>query len=340
MKKLICVFLTALLLAVTVIACNGSKNSSSTAPVASAETAPPVNPFKGKIITINIPHRTGASTDIVARTFQPYLAAELEANIVIENLEGGGGNRSHNTTYRAAPDGLTLEITPFPSVILGELTKGGEYKSLEYTYISTITGADYNGIFVPFDSPYQTLADIINGAKSRALTCAGSGIGTNGHMALILLEKAAGIKFEYVSFDGGSEAAVPVAGKHTDVGVGNVVALKQLSDDKRIRVLAVVGADRHPAFPDTPTAREAGYENAVMDVCVGLIGPPGMSADIVKILADASVRICKNPEFISKSESLGSSIVFQGPNDFKELAGNIYNQAVIVADDIKAMSGI
>jgi tripartite-type tricarboxylate transporter receptor subunit TctC len=333
MKKLGHVCLMTVLLAVVVFFTACSKKTESSG------SGAPSNPLTGKTIAINIPHRAGASTDIVARAFQPYLAKELGAIITVENLEGGGGNRAHNSTYRAAPDGLTLEITPFPSAMLGELTKGGEFKSLEYTYISTITGADYNGIFVPYDSPYQTLADLINGAKAKKLTCAGSGIGTNGHMALILLEKGANVSFEYVSFDGGSEAAVAVAGKHTDCGVGNVVALKQLSDEKRIRVIGVVGAERHPAFPDTPTSVEAGYPNAVMDVCVGLIGPPKMDASLVKLIADASQRICTDQEFITKMTSLGSSVVYMGPDAFKSLAGNIYKQAEIVAPVIQAMVG-
>ncbi|MFP3042532.1 tripartite tricarboxylate transporter substrate binding protein [Treponema primitia] len=339
MKKFQNVLKLAVLLAAVVglIACGGkNKNTGSTGGTAAPAAA--VNPVKGKTIAINIPHRAGSSTDIVARTFQTYFSREVEATVIIENLEGGGGNRSHNTTFKAKPDGTTLEITPFPSAVLGELTKGGEFKSLEYTYINTITGADYNGIFVPYNSPYQTINDLVSAAKAKELTCAGSGIGTNGHMALILLEKAAGIKFEYVSFDGGSEAAVAVAGNHTDCGVGNVVALKQLSDEKRIRVIAVVGADRHPAFPDAPTAKEMGYPNAVMDVCVGLIAPPGMDAETVKFLAAAGERVCKNPEFIAQSESLGSSVVYLGPADFKNLAGNIYKQAIIVAPDIQALS--
>jgi tripartite-type tricarboxylate transporter receptor subunit TctC len=340
MKKsgYVCWMLLLLGAALSFTACTKKTESSTNASEPAQVQAAPQNPLAGKTIAINIPHRAGASTDIVARAFQPYFAKELGAIITIENLEGGGGNRAHNTTYRANPDGLTLEISPFPSAMLGELTKGGEFKSLEFTYISTITGADYNGIFVPYDSPYQTLGDLINEAKAKKLTCAGSGIGTNGHMALILLEKGAGIEFEYVSFDGGSEAAVAVAGKHTDCGVGNVVALKQLSDEKRIRVLGVVGAERHPAFPDAPTAKESGYPNAIMDVCVGLIGPPQMNSALVKLIADAAEKICKDQEFIEKMTSLGSSVVQVGPNEFKTMAESIYAQAEIVAPVIKTLA--
>ena len=75
-------------------------------------------------------------------------------------------------------------------------------------------------------------------------------------------------------FDSGTEGAIAVAGGHTIAGVGNMVSLKDLADQKKIRLLACFGEKRHPSFPDVPTAEELGYQNAAMQVCVGIIGPP------------------------------------------------------------------
>ncbi|MFP3042533.1 tripartite tricarboxylate transporter substrate binding protein [Treponema primitia] len=334
MKKFLSVFCKTVLSLVILsfIACGGSKKT------AADTSSGGVISLKGKTITINIPHKAGSTTDIVARTFQPYFAKELGATVIIENLEGGGGNKSHNATYKAAPDGLTLEISLFPSIALGELTKGGEFKSLEYSYINTIAGGDYNNIFVPYDSPYKTLEDLIAAAKTKDIICAGPGIGTNSHMNLILFEKAAGIKFEYVTFDGGSEVAVAVAGRHTDCGMGNVVVCKQLAEDKKIRVLSVFGSERQPEFPDAPTAKELGYDNSVMNVCMGLIAPPKMDPALVQFIADASKVVCTNPEFVAQAKSIGSTVSYLGPAEFKALGETIYGQALIVVDDIKALA--
>ena len=182
----------------------------------------PIRPtiYPQRPVTVVIPHKAGSSTDIIARSLQPYFQKYLgaKASVVIENQEGGGGNAAHLKTFRALPDGYTLELSPFPSAIMGELVKGGSFKTLEFTFIHNITGSDFNGIFVKYDSPYKTIKDLVEASKKSKITMSGSGIGTNGHMAMKLLEAASGAKFEYVSFDGGTEAAIAVAGGHTMSG--------------------------------------------------------------------------------------------------------------------------
>lgn len=287
-------------------------------------------------VTVVIPHKAGSSTDIVARSLQPYFQKYLgpKASVVVENQEGGGGNAAHLKTFRAAPDGYTLELSPFPSAIMGELVKGGAFKTLEFTFIHNVTGSDFNGIFVKYDAPYKTLKDLVEAAKKSKITMSGSGIGTNGHMAMKLLEADSGAKFEYVSFDGGTEAAIAVAGGHTMSGVGNLVALKQLSEEKKIRILAVVGATRAEAFPDVPTAAESGYKEAVMDVCVGVFGPPKMPEGLMLKIEEALAKAVADPEFQKQATKLGSNIVALKHDEFKTMVEKIYKQTLTVKDEM------
>lgn len=288
-------------------------------------------------IKVIIPHKAGSSTDIIARTLQPYFQKYLgkKASVVIENVEGAGGNKAHVQTYKADPDGYTLELAPFPSAILGQLVKDGKFNVMEYTFLYNITGGDYNGIFVKYDSPYNSLKDLVEAAKTNKITMSGSGIGTNGHMAMKLLEKSAGVKFEYVSYDGGTEAAIAVAGGHTASGVGNVVALKQLAEEKKIKILAVCGDSRHLSFPNVPTSVEAGYADTGMDVCIGVFGPPNMPKGLAKKLSDALAKATKDSNFKKKAESIGSTVQPLGPVEFKKLVETIYNRAFTIKDELK-----
>ncbi|HYF82434.1 MAG TPA: tripartite tricarboxylate transporter substrate binding protein [Clostridia bacterium] len=334
-KKIALVTLFVFLLgSISLVGCAPKPAVEGTAPAVEKTAS---SDYPSRPVTMLIPHKAGSSTDIMARALQPYLQKYLgeKASVVIENEGGGGGNAAHVKTYKAAPDGYTIEMSAFPSVTLGELVKGGEFKALEYTYLHTVTGGDYNGIFVKYDSPYNDIKSLVEAAKTKKITMSGSGIGTNGHMAMKLLEKSSGTIFEYVSYDGGTEAAVAVAGGHTVSGVGNIVSLKQMVDEKKIKILAVIGANRHPNYPDVPTAVEAGYTDAAMDVCVGVYAPPSLPADIAKALEDALSKAVNDPEFKAQAEKLGSSIVPLGSAEFKKLAENIYNQANMVKDDLK-----
>ena len=291
----------------------------------------PANP-----VVVLVGHKAGGSTDIIARALQPYFQKALGGTVVVENVEGGGGNTALAQLYKAKPDGYTIGLFPFPSAPLGELAKNGRFKVKEFTYLYNITGGDYNAFFVKYDSPYKDLKSLVNDAKRKKITLSGSGIGTNSHMALKLLEKASGAKFEYVSFDSGTEGAISVAGGHTVSGIGNIISLKQLANEKKIRILACFGEKRHPNFPDIPTSLEAGFNNTAMDVMVGMIAPPKLPAELQKVLADALARAVNDPGFKSVAQSQGSNVVPMGPEEFKKQAFKIYDQADAIKADLKS----
>jgi tripartite-type tricarboxylate transporter receptor subunit TctC len=291
----------------------------------------PANP-----VAVLVGHKAGGSTDIIARALQPYFQKALGGTIVVENVEGGGGNTALAQLYKAKPDGYTIGLFPFPSAPLGELAKNGRFKVKEFTYLYNVTGGDYNAFFVKYDSPYKDLKSLVNDAKSKKITLSGSGIGTNSHMALKLLEKASGAKFEYVSFDSGTEGAISVAGGHTVSGIGNIVSLKQLANEKKIRILACFGEKRHPNFPDIPTSLEAGFKNTAMDVMVGMIASPKLPPELQKVLADALAKAVNDPGFKSVAQSQGSNVVPMGPEEFKKQAFKIYDQADAIKADLKS----
>lgn len=334
-KKAVVLLLTLLLGIALVVAGCGQK-SSAPAKGEGTKSESAGDKYPSKPVKILVGHKAGGSTDIIARALQPYFQEALGGVVVVENVEGGGGNKALAQTYKEKPDGYTMMLSPFPSAVLGELVKDGAFKTKEFTYLENVTGGDYNAIFVKYDSPYKDLKSLVEAAKKEKITLSGSGVGTNSHMAMKLFEKAANIKFEYVSYDSGTEAAVAVAGGHTICGIGNMISLKQLADEKKIRILAAFGEKRHPNFQDVPTAEELGYKGASMDVCVGVIGPPKMPADLAQKITAALDKAVNNPEFKKKAESQGSNVQPLGPEEFKKVVDKIYEQAAAMKDELKS----
>jgi tripartite-type tricarboxylate transporter receptor subunit TctC len=72
--------------------------------------------------------------------------------------------------------------------------------------------------------------------------------------------------------------------------------LKGYSDDGRLRVLATFGAERHPAFLDAPTFREAGFYDVVLYVWAGLFVPQAVPADVVAKLRQAVRTVTNDPQ--------------------------------------------
>ena len=66
--------------------------------------------YRDQPITLIVTFPPGASSDIVARTLEPGVSAELGQSLVIENRPGAGGNIGIGAVAKAQPDGYTLGI--------------------------------------------------------------------------------------------------------------------------------------------------------------------------------------------------------------------------------------
>ena len=63
----------------------------------------------------------------------------------------------------------------------------------------------------------------------------------------------------------------------------------------QLKALMSTGAKRVPAFPDVPTATEKGIKDFQVISFIGLYGPPGLNADIVKKVNTAMNSALKDP---------------------------------------------
>src|SRR5258708_37684888 len=88
------------------------------------------------------------------------------------------------------------------------------------------------------------------------------GEGTASHLNLEEFIFRTGTKMIPVPYAGWAQSSPALLGNHIEAGVAQPGEVKPLVDGKRIRVLAAFPEKRHPALPDTPTAKEAGWDRA------------------------------------------------------------------------------
>jgi tripartite-type tricarboxylate transporter receptor subunit TctC len=71
----------------------------------------------------------------------------------------------------------------------------------------------------------------------------------------------------------------------------------------RLRLLATLTAQRDPAFPDVPTARELGLDVA-LDAWRGIAVPKGTPPGVIATLEKAIREAVENPEFTAAAGKL------------------------------------
>ena len=144
-------------------------------------------------------------------------------------------------------------------------------------------GADPGVIVVAADSPYETLADLVNAiiADPGSVTFAGgSAAGGFDHLKPLMILQRAGFtdvrSIKYIGVDGGADAITQTIGGFTQAMTGDMSEIVGFIRAGEVRALAVLTEERVPGFEDIPTAREQGYDVVAVN-WRGLYVPGGIS---------------------------------------------------------------
>jgi tripartite-type tricarboxylate transporter receptor subunit TctC len=280
-----------------------------------------------------ITHGPGGATDLAARLIQPFLQKYLGVPIVLDNMEGAGGNVARSYVFKQPPDGQVLLVSQQPSMSGGQLVSGGRFETLKFVHVFNIAGRNYDCVAVAVNSPFQTIADIKKASAAKPVASAGSGIGTNAYVLAMLLKSKAGINLTYVPYNSGSEAAVAVAGAQTSMGIGAVDAYLPLHKQNKLRILAVSGPQRDSSLPDVPTLVELGHPEIKLDQMTGVFAPPGLPQARLEVLVAAFQKVFTDKEFQTIAANRGLTLQPLPPTEF-------YKASQVMFTTIKALEPI
>jgi putative tricarboxylic transport membrane protein len=275
-------------------------------------------------VRLVVTHGPGGSTDLSARLIQPYLQKYLGVPIVVDNMEGAGGNLARSYVFKQPPDGQILLVSQQPSMSSGQLVSGGRFETLKFVHVFNIAGRNYDCVAVPVNSPFKTIADIKKASAAKPLTASGSGIGTNAYVLAMLLKSKAGVNLTYVPYNSGSEAAVAVAGAQTQMGTGSVDAFLPLQKQNKVRILAVAGPQRDTSLPDVPTLIELGFPDIKLDQMTGVFAPPALPTDKLQVLITAFQKAAADKEFIGVAAKGGLTLQPLAGNEFYKVSENMF----------------
>jgi tripartite-type tricarboxylate transporter receptor subunit TctC len=270
-------------------------------------------------INLIVAYAPGGGTDMVARQLVPYLERSLGRGVHINviNKVGAGGEIGFMALASAAPDGYTLGFINTPPIITIPIEHSSNWNINSFDLLGNVV--DDPGTFcVHIDSPIKSLSELAAYAKSSPgiATLGSTGVGSDDHLAMLLFEKAAGVKMTHIPFKGSAEVRSAIIGKHITVGAINVgEALQYLKGGSPIRCLGQMTASRISMTPDWPTFREQGF-NFEMASLRGVAAPKGLPATIKLRLAQALEDAINDPSFKQIAEQGFSPIRFLAPSAY------------------------
>jgi len=291
-------------------------------------------------ITLILSVELGGVGDRYARAFGSVGEKLLGQPFVLISKPGAGGQIAYLAGLAAPPDGHTLNIYSNSSMypILWETANGRKPDATldDFIPIASFNFAPYV-VAVAYDSPWKTLADLINDAKAKPGHYAFSSGGKYHahHVAAELVIRAKGLKFRHVPFAGGGPALTALLGGHVDwsvVAIGNTIPLMR---GNKLRILAVLSDKRWKHAKDVPTAKELGVDVEFNYFASGILAPKKTTAPIVEKLIDVSKKVARDESFIKVIEGFGDEVyLMQGEelarflNSEKERANKLFKQII------------
>ncbi|MEW6672630.1 MAG: tripartite tricarboxylate transporter substrate binding protein [Thermodesulfobacteriota bacterium] len=282
----------------------------------SAEQKYPSHPIK-----IVVAWGAGSSQDIPQRIAAEEAKKHLGAAIAFVNTPGASGmTGTREVVKNAKPDGYTLlsfaDSTWYP--IYCGLT---DYKMDEFELVANLFKQPLVAI-VRSDAPWNSMKDLVKHAKEKPDTVRWAmSVGNQSHFIPMNIEKQTGAKFKFVAVPGGDvqRQAALLAG-NVDGLLGYPSSVDEYVKAGKFKLLGVTYAQRLKSHPDLPTFKEQGID-VVYEFRVGLTGPKGIPADVVKMINDAYDKALKDPATVKKLEDLGFDIDFMNAADLKSWFG-------------------
>ena len=261
--------------------------------------------YPDRPIKLIVPWPAGGDTDNIFRPFAPLLQKSVGQPVVIANVAGASGTKGAKEAKDSPADGYTLYAVH-------------DYiHSTYYTGVADVTYSDFEPICLISSTasvltaspktPWSDWKGLVSDAKARpGQISVGATLGSTSHFFPALIEKAAGIKFKYVSYEGLAPRMNAILGGHVDLTDANMTQ-KGKVEAGQLKFIAIATEKRNPEIPNVPTLRELGV-NVVYDVNRGIMAPKGTPAEAIAKLETGCAAAAKDPAFADSMKKQATDV--------------------------------
>lgn len=301
--------------------------------LASMQVPAQAQDYPNRPITILVGLAAGGVSDVMARLYAQNVSQILGQNVIVENRPAASGAVAAAGLQKAAPDGYTLLLfSGAQHATIPALSDSATYDPVAGAQPVAVVFNFSAVVAVPADSPANSIADLVALAKSKpdGLNFGSPGVGTPSHLAAAKLVAATNIKAQFIHYKGGSPMMTDLLTGRLDAAWPSAPLAKAFLADKKIKALAIDGAQRWALVPEVPTLAEAGFGNVSVANWFAVAAAPGTPPAIVAKLNAAFAQAGRDPALKQKVEELGLSVATSTPEELGRLMAK-------EASDIRAL---
>ena len=266
--------------------------------------------FPSHPVTMIVSLPAGGAVDTLGRILADQMRTSLGQPVVIENVAGAGGTLGVGRVARAAPDGYTLSIGNWASHIGASLVYPVRYELLkDFEPVALLTDVPH-WIVARKSLPAKDLTELFAWLKANPQRTAGTvGSASGSHLCGIYLERAAGIRLQFVPYRGGAPALQDLVGGQIDLMCDLAANSLAMVRSGQIKAYAMMARTHYFAAPEVPTADEAGAPGIYVSNWHELWAPKGVPQETIGRLNAAVVNALADPAVRQRISDLGMEIV-------------------------------
>ena len=246
--------------------------------------------FPSRPVTVVVPYPAGGVTDTLARLLAERMKAALGQPIIIENVGGAGGSVGTGRVARAAADGYTILLGSSETHVLNAVAQSLSYDVMT-DFDPVVQLPSYPFLLVSKNGvPASNLKELVAWLKANAdkVTQGTVGTGTAQHLCGLAMQKAIGVRWQFVPYRGGAPAMQDLLGGQFDIMCTASGSFLPLVRNGQIRAYAIAAKVRAASAPSIPTVDEAGLPGLHFGIWNAFWAPKGTpAAAIAKLNAAA-----------------------------------------------------
>ena len=262
-------------------------------------------------ITVIVPFPAGGGTDTYARPLAAQLTMALGQSVVIENKGGAGGTLGAGVAAQAKPDGYTFFMGGAHHAIAPSLYKKLNYDiQKDFEPVALLAQPPQVIVVNEKNLPVKTVQELIDYAKKNPgkLNYGHAGKGSTHHLAGELFGLQSGTELVDVPFQGAGPMLTSLIGGQVDLAFDGLGSSAGHIRSGTIKPIAVAAKERAKAFPNVPTAAEAGMGDYVVSTWYAMWAPAGTPPEAVEKMTAAIQKALQSDKLKELWMTNGSEI--------------------------------
>ena len=288
--------------------------------------------YKNKTVTLIVGNGPGGGFDVFGRLLARYIGKHIPGSptVIVQNMPGAGTLVAANYLYNVAPkDGTQFGLIARNMPLLGLLGRNSNvrFDPRKFTWLGSSSdfSDDAYVLIVRKDASVKSIADARR-PGAPLLVLGGTAEGASSADVPKILRDTLGINTKLI-LGYRDSAAVFLAMERAEVS-GRTVELSSLrstrpqwlepGSDYRM-LLMYARAERHPQFPDVPTAREVAADDMARSLIVftetplltmawPFAAPPGVPEERALALQAAFAATHRDLDYLAEASALNISI--------------------------------